>query len=206
MTKKTFLLIFAFSLAILLHAQEVKVDRYGQLTDVDFSAKITSDEELKKDLEKDAIYYSKLIPPERDKYGGLPNSKEKYNLKATGFFHTHQLENGRWIFVNPIGNAYFSVGVNGVGYVGDTYTHVKGREGMYEWLPEFTNDANNPSHIYRNAYLNNNSDNFSFYVANKIKKEKEVSMRPISMKNRLKDLESGDLIVKEDFLTHREMI
>lgn len=171
MAKKAFLFIYSFLLVTLLNAQEVKVDKYGQLINADFPAKIKSDNELKEDSKKDAVYYSKLTPPKRDKYGGLLCSKNKYNLKATGFFHTQQLKNGRWVLVDPNGNAYYSVGVNGVGYSGDTYTYVKGRENIYEWLPEFTNDKNNPNYIYHNAYLNDNSDNFSFYVANKIKKD-----------------------------------
>lgn len=172
MVKKIFPFIYATLLAVSLNAQEVQVDKFGQLKNIDFPSKIKNDKELKNDSKNDAVYYKNLRPPKRDKYGGLENSKEKFNLKGTGFFHTHQLNNGRWILVNPLGNAYFSLGVNGVGYAGDSYTHIKGRENIYEWLPEFTTDKNNPDYIYNEAFLNGNrSDNFSFYVANRIRKD-----------------------------------
>ncbi len=171
MTKKNIFFIYIFFLSVSLYAQEVKVDQFGQLKDIEFSAKIKSEKELKDDLKNNTAYYENLHPPKRDKYGGLENSKEEFNLKATGYFHTHQLSNGRWLIVNPIGNAYFSLGVNGVGYAGDTYTHIKGRENIYEWLPEFTTDQSNPDYIYNKAFLNDGSDNFSFYVANRIRKD-----------------------------------
>lgn len=152
-------------------SNEVLVDEYGQLKNVNFAAKIKSDAELKNDFVLDQSYYNSLKPPKRDIYGGLLNSKNSLGLKATGFFHTQKLKNGRWVIVNPLGNAYFSLGVCGVAYAGDTYTLIKGRENIYEWLPEFTNDQTHKDHQYRTAFLNGNrSDAFSFYVANRIKK------------------------------------
>lgn len=148
------------------------VDRYGQFISADFKSKITNDKQLLDDVLEDQKYYNQLQPPARDIYGGLLHSKEKYGLKSTGYFHVHKLENNRWVLVNPLGNVYFSLGVNGVGYAGDTYTHIKGRENIYEWLPEFTDDKNHPDYKYKPAFLNaNHPDNFSFYVANRIRKE-----------------------------------
>lgn len=147
------------------------VDRYGQFKNVDFAAKVKSDAELRKDYELDRLYYNSLKPPKRDKYGGLLNSKKSLGLKTTGFFHTQKLSNGRWVIVNPLGNAYFSLGVCGVAYVGDTYTLIKGRESIYEWLPTFTKDAAHADNKYRTAFLNGERPGeFSFYVANRIKK------------------------------------
>ncbi|MFT4023753.1 MAG: sugar-binding protein, partial [Flavihumibacter sp.] len=128
-----------------------------------FAAKITSEEQLKKTALANKQYYKNLRPPARDSYGGLPGSRQQLGLQATGFFHVQRLANGRFVLVDPAGNAYFSLGVNGVGYPGDTYTHIRGREDRYEWLPGFS------ANEYRQAYLEDNGENFSFYVANRIR-------------------------------------
>ncbi|QHW33742.1 hypothetical protein GZH47_25040 [Paenibacillus rhizovicinus] len=145
------------------NAEQEKVDTYGQLKSADFPAKVTNDQQLLDDVAADAEYYSSLQAPERDTYGGLPGSKETYGLEVKGYFNIQKL-NGKFVMVDPIGNLYFSVGVDGTGYTGDTYTQVKGREYEYQWLP----DKDDPK--YAGAFLDGNPDNFSFYVANKIKK------------------------------------
>ena len=86
-------------------------------------------------------------------------------LPPTGFFHTERLKDGRSVLVDPLGNVYFSLGVNGVGYAGATYTQVTGRKYIYEWLPPYAEGSE-----YETAYLGKSGDNFSFYAANKIKK------------------------------------
>ncbi|SFJ68710.1 S-layer homology domain-containing protein [Paenibacillus sp. UNC496MF] len=144
-------------------ADEQKVDAYGQLKNADFASKVTSDRQLLDDNAADDAYYGSLQSPERDSYGGLPGSKERYGLEAKGFFNIQKLD-GKFVMVDPDGNLYFSVGVDGTGYTGDTFTQVKGREYEYQWLP----DKDDPA--YAGAFLNGNPDNFSFYVANKIKK------------------------------------
>lgn len=152
---------------------KVIVDRYGQLKAANFTAKISNDHELSEDTISDKSYYGSLTPPQRDIYGGLPGSKEQFQLSATGFFHIEKLTNGQPIMVDPTGNIYFSLGVNGVGYAGDTYTHVRGREKKYEWLPQYTNNINSSDYQFNTAFLDNSSDNFSFYVTNKIRKTKQ---------------------------------
>ncbi|NBD26923.1 S-layer homology domain-containing protein [Paenibacillus glycinis] len=144
-------------------ANQEKVDTYGQLKSANFPTKVTSDQQLLDDVAADQAYYDSLQAPERDSYGGLPGSKEQYGLEEKGYFNIQKLD-GKFVMVDPIGNLYFSVGVDGTGYVGDTFTQVKGREYQYQWLP----DKNDPT--YASAFLNGNPDNFSFYVANKIKK------------------------------------
>ena len=173
--KIAFSVALMFVISVAANAQDAGggliVDRYGQFKNVDFAAKVTSDDELKQDFRLDQIYYNSLKPPKRDKYGGLLNSKKKLGLNATGFFHTQKLKNGRWVIVNPLGNAYFSLGVCGVAYAGDTYTLIKGRESIYEWLPEFTKDETHKDNKYRTAFLNGERPaEFSFYAANRIKK------------------------------------
>ena len=48
----------------------------------------------------------------RDKFGGLVNSKYKY--EATGRFRIQKV-NGKWFFITPEGNLFWSLGVNSIG-------------------------------------------------------------------------------------------
>src|SRR3712207_7390285 len=58
-------------------------------------------------------------------FRSLPGSREKLGLKQTGFFHVEQ-KNGKWLMVNPEGNAFFHLGIC-VFNPGDDFTLVKGR-------------------------------------------------------------------------------
>jgi len=64
----------------------------------------------------DKSYYGSLTPPVRDIYGGLPGSKEQFQLSATGpFFHIEiELQMAKTIMADPLGNIFLSLGVNGV--------------------------------------------------------------------------------------------
>lgn len=159
---------FAKTFAYFTDADEI-VDRYGQLKSANFPMKVTSDEQLKTDVAADEAYYSSLTPPQRDPYGGMPDSGKKLGLKATGFFHIEKLTNGKPVMVDPLGNLYFSLGANGLKYT-NTYTLIKGREYAYEWLPSI-NDVQ-----YKDAFKDGSPNYFSYYVANKIKK----TGRPLS--------------------------
>ncbi|MFT4147050.1 MAG: S-layer homology domain-containing protein [Mobilitalea sp.] len=148
--------------------ESITVDKYGQWKNADFATKVTSDEQLVADVAADKEYYDSLTPPERDIYGGMLGSKEKYNLEATGFFRVQKLafnkgEAEKFVMVDPLGNLYFSLGTCCTGSPGETYTMVQGREQIYEWIPE--NEG-----IYTGAFLGGNSAYYSPYVANLIKK------------------------------------
>ncbi|WP_337913925.1 chitobiase/beta-hexosaminidase C-terminal domain-containing protein [Cohnella zeiphila] len=135
----------------------VQLDRFGQLESANFAGKVTSEAQLKADAQADATYYGSLKAPEdRDAYGGLAGSAEKYGLKATGYFAVQQL-NGRPVMTTPDGNLYFNLGVNGV-TPQETYTMVAGREEQFESIPSYAS-------AYKAAYLG--KDNFSYYLANK---------------------------------------
>jgi hypothetical protein len=58
---------------------------------------------------------------EYDEYGGIANAG--FKGEATGFFHTEKHE-GRYYIIDPIGNPFFSVGMNTVTY-GDDANHKK---------------------------------------------------------------------------------
>ncbi|HYF37347.1 MAG TPA: beta-galactosidase [Prosthecobacter sp.] len=145
-----------------LTASAKLVDAFGQSIPADYPGKLKSIEELKADAAADAAYYGALTPPPADRFGGLPGSGEKLGLKKTGFFHVEQKQ-GKWWLVDPDGNAFFHLGI--CGFVpSDDYTYVKGREGIYEWLPKVEGE-------FASAFRPGNGDeNFSFYVANTIRK------------------------------------
>ncbi|MFZ4766637.1 MAG: beta-galactosidase [Roseimicrobium sp.] len=115
-------------------ASKPLVDAFGQSTLSDWPEKVRSLEELKADVSAENAYYDALQPPVRDAFGGIPGSKEKLGLKATGFFHV-EMKGARWVLVDPIGNAFFHLGLCGV-VPNDDFTLVSGRESAYEWLPK----------------------------------------------------------------------
>ena len=140
---------------------KVRVDRFGQPAALDFPGKITSEEELKNDVAVDAAYFASLNPPARDPWGGMPGSRERFGLKATGFFHTGKAD-GRDVLVTPDGNVFFQLAVCTVNPC-DDYTYIKGREQIYAWLPNYESE-------YKTAFRASWATDFSFYLANRIRK------------------------------------
>ena len=139
------------------------VDRFGQSARKDFPGKVTSDKELAADGQSQVT--EKSAPaPHLDKYGGLAGSGAEHGFKATGFFHVDQWKD-RKVLVDPEGNLFFQLGVCGIAST-DDFTTVKGRENIYEWLPD-KEDAG-----YRSAWRDQRPDYgiFSFYIANWIRK------------------------------------
>ncbi|MBS1370901.1 MAG: hypothetical protein HPZ91_13195 [Lentisphaeria bacterium] len=140
---------------------KVRVDRFGQPMELDFPGKIRSGEELKADLVADRDYYASLTPPGRTAWGGMPGSAEKYGLRGTGFFRLDKV-NGRDVLVTPDGDIFFQLGVCSVS-PGDDYTCTRGRENIYEWLPPRQGE-------FASAYRNRWETDFSYYLANRIRK------------------------------------
>jgi hypothetical protein len=114
----------------------VLVDRFGQTTRREFPGKISSEADLKADVETEAAYYASLNPPPGDSYGGVPGSGARLGLAKTGFFHVEK-KGDKWFLVDPEGNAFFHLGICVFGG-GDDFTYVQGREGQYEWIPPTT--------------------------------------------------------------------
>ena len=140
---------------------KVVVDRFGQPAQSEFAGKVKSADELKADIAAEAAWNGSLQAPARDAYGGLPGSGARLGLRKTGFFHVEQVK-GRWVLVDPEGNAFFHLGLCGF-QPSDDYTYVKGRENVYEWLPPFNSE-------YQSAYRGNDPTAFSYYVANVVRK------------------------------------
>lgn len=142
----------------------VVVDRFGQDATLEFPGKVKTEDELRADVAADEAYYGSLTPPSTDTYGGAPGSGTALGLRATGFFHVEQAA-GRWLLVDPEGNAVFHLGICGF-QPSDDYTYIKGREQIYEWLPPYEGE-------YRTAFHTDpywSRDAFSFYLANVIRK------------------------------------
>jgi len=138
------------------------IDPFGQsLKDV-FPKKLMSLNDLKADVVADQTYYASIETPKLDRFGGMPGSGETLGLKKMGYFHVEQKQDKSWL-VDPDGNSFFHLGICGFAPSGD-YTYVKGREGIYEWLPKAESE-------FASAFRPGDGDaHFSFYLANVIRK------------------------------------
>ncbi|MCB1275037.1 beta-galactosidase [Prosthecobacter sp.] len=137
------------------------IDPFGQSLKDSFPNKLNSLDDLKADVENEKAYYVGIETPKLDRFGGLPGSGELLGLKKTGFFRVEQKQD-KWWLVDPDGNAFFHFGVCGFA-PNDDYTYVKGRVGIYEWLPKLDSE-------FASAFREHNPDHFSFYLANVIRK------------------------------------
>ena len=141
------------------------VDRYGQSVRKDYPGKVTSDDELKADIEKQKTDIGSYQGPALDSFGGLAGSGEKLGLKKTGFFHTALIGKDRHVLVTPEGNAFFQLGVCGIANT-DDFTKVQGREKTYEWVPA----TNDPAWLTAWREKKPTWGAFSFQISNWIRK------------------------------------
>ncbi|CAN5417812.1 hypothetical protein BH09VER1_BH09VER1_29260 [soil metagenome] len=142
---------------------KIQVDRFGQSSRMSFPGKVTCDAELSQDGKSQAaepVTENKAL----DKYGGLAESAARYGWKSTGFFYVEKLKD-REVLIDPEGNLFFQLGVCGIAST-DDFTTVKGREDIYEWLP------NKKDKDFRTAWRGERPEDgiFSFYIANWIRK------------------------------------
>ena len=137
------------------------VDALGQSACEDWPDKVRSLDELKADVEAEKTYYASFRPPPLDSFGGLPGSREKLGLRATGFFHVEKKKE-RWLLVNPAGNAFFHLGLCSMN-PNEDYTVVQGREAAYEWLPPRIGE-------FASTFRPGSDGVLSFHLANMIRK------------------------------------
>lgn len=137
-------------------------DKFGQSKLVEFPDKVTSEDDLKADIAKDAAYYSAFKAPPRDVYGGLPGSGAKLGLKKTGYFHIEKIRDTKRgelpVLVDPDGNAFFQLGLCSMGGGGDSYTFVSGRDDKFDWLPPKEGE-------FASSFIDGGTS-FSFYATN----------------------------------------
>ncbi len=94
------------------------IDKFGQFKHKRWKNKIYSIEDLKKRAKEEEHYLANTPDiPKRDKYFGYINPD--YKFKATGRFRTEKV-NGKWFFVTPEGNLFWSFGVNTIGLFAPT--------------------------------------------------------------------------------------
>ena len=139
----------------------VQVDALGQNARSDWPDKMKGAEELASDIAADETYYASFHPPEFDRYGGLPGSGRKWNLKKSGFFHVEQ-KDGKWFLVDPDGNVFFHLGLCCFSPLNHTF--VGGRREIFEWLPAYEGE-------FQSAFLSpQEPESISFHAANLIRK------------------------------------
>lgn len=119
------------------------------------------EQELKDDVEKQKAALPAPGGPPRDVFGGLAGSGVEFHLTKTGFFHVGTAGE-RQFLVDPDGNAFYQLGVCGIANT-DDFTTVRGREKIYEWVPEAGGD-------FATAWRPGTPGAFSFFIANWIRK------------------------------------
>jgi hypothetical protein len=103
------------------------LDPFGQLRAADWPGKLKHAGEFQADFKKDMALVSKATKPGegRSRFGGLAGGPKR---EATGYFRVEKLD-GKWWFVDPEGNLFWSHGVNCAGT--SVETRVKGREDLF---------------------------------------------------------------------------
>jgi hypothetical protein len=127
------------------------VDEFGQWIAIDWPGKIGSLEELREAWSREDEALEESYDFGFSRYGGWKDRKEK----ATGFFHTAEID-GRWWLVDPDGYLFYSVGNDCVRY--RSSTQVAGREKLFAKLPPGSGDRTD---FYKaNATLRYGEENF----------------------------------------------
>jgi hypothetical protein len=107
------------------------VDQFGQRRHVDWPGKMRDRAELAADREaEDRALAAAPAWPQRDRYHGWTGGPR---FAQGRFFRVEQDDAGRWWYVDPLGNPYWSFGSTCV-RLGDN-TVVTGREELFESLP-----------------------------------------------------------------------
>ncbi|HET6556388.1 MAG TPA: hypothetical protein VFG54_03680 [Prolixibacteraceae bacterium] len=107
------------------------VDEFGQWNLGDYDGKIKSEEQLRKEWEKEEKEQVSTKAYNYSKYGGYLDKK----VKATGFFRTEKIGE-RWWFVDPEGYLFLSVGVDCVSAGGGgNALNIDKRRNMFKALP-----------------------------------------------------------------------
>ena len=141
------------------------VDRFGQFKHKSWKNKILSEADFKKRIEEEKSFNKSLGKiANRDEYGGLVSPKHRY--EATGYFRTQKV-GGSWFMVDPLGNLFWSFGIDCVGM--ETWTGITGREHFFE-------DISDARYIIKNIaygkffYENRKFDGYNFSGSNIDKK------------------------------------
>ena len=150
------------------------IDGFGQYSGAAWPGKVEDEKRWKRDIADQAARWKP--DPQADAHGAIatgPASSPRF--EASGFFRTARDPQGRWWFVTPTGQGFFSIGVNTV-ELHDGATYVEGREWMFRQLPASTPGSPFAAHYGRSdlrrdmgAQAGRRFDHgryFNFYTAN----------------------------------------
>lgn len=140
------------------------VDKYGQFKHGNWNGKILEDKQLKQAASSENSLYSKWIaqsPHKFDEFFGVIKGKNYGNSKH---FRAEKI-NGKWFFITPKGNLFWSLGVDCVG--ANVSSPIKNREAFFE-------DISDKKYIYTAHWgmgeYATPHDEFNFYDKNFAKK------------------------------------
>jgi hypothetical protein len=104
------------------------IDEFGQYTHSEWPGKAHTEDELKTAWAAESAGLAPAFAAERGPYGGFAGT----HAAATGFFRVEKID-GRWWFVTPDGQLFYSVGANAMSPYSGTRT--VGREDLFAWIP-----------------------------------------------------------------------
>ena len=133
------------------------VDEIGQWKDKKWTGKTKNTKEMTDNLKAWAAENYQSPNPNFDAYGGNSNMP----LTATGYFHT-QFSGNRWWLVDPIGNAFFSTGIDCV-IPSSPGPVTGGLAPLLDWTPASSETK------YNAAWTDGHGTHLSFTVTNLIR-------------------------------------
>lgn len=104
------------------------IDEFGQYIHAEWPGKAHTEPELKAAWAAEHAALAPAFAAERGPYGGFAGT----HATATGFFRVEKID-GRWWFVTPDGQLFYSVGANAMSPYSGTRT--AGREDLFAWIP-----------------------------------------------------------------------
>jgi hypothetical protein len=106
------------------------LDPLGQVRALQWPGKLESVEELRAGLEAEEKTVAEAKMVGMNRFGGWAAGPRR---SATGYFRTEKID-GRWWFVDPEGQLFWSHGINSVGF--HVVTPIPNRRELFAWLPE----------------------------------------------------------------------
>lgn len=115
------------------------VDEFGQYNLREWPGKVHSEDELRQAGQRDLSALARPLPGrDRDQYGGWRGGRDPtgrpLRFEPRGRFYTAQ-QAGRWWFVTPDGNAFWSVGCDGITMEATSPKWDDDHKALYAWIP-----------------------------------------------------------------------
>lgn len=121
----------AYKMTFAQARQTAFIDRFGQNCKVNFEGKIRIESELADSDKSELADLAQHKPPaQRDLYQGTTSG---ITSKATGFFRLQKIE-GKWWFIDPLGNQFYSTAIDCIGTSANAKVDTKTKP-LFQWLP-----------------------------------------------------------------------